>query len=188
MRRPSAVVRLLAVPLVVPLLGLAACSGEAPAADPGPSADPARSAARESLVQVFAGDQPTEQGLAEGECFADELLADVTPGDLQEYGVLDQDYAVVAGRGSLPPGLAKPWAESQLHCVSFLEASTRAQRAATKGRLDAPAYRSCLADAVDEAQALEGTTAALQGEWGDPALARLGSAQSACAGRATPAD
>lgn len=182
MRRSAAV-------LLVLVLGATACSGgddgAAGGSDGSGSATGGDQRARESLTRMFAGDHPAGEGVAEGRCFADRLLADVTPEELQEHGILDADLEPAAGHGSLPGDVATPWAEAQLECLSFYDASTRAQRAATKGRLDEAAYRACLEAAVDEDQAVAGTAAALQGDWDHRALAELGRAQSTCAEQAT---
>jgi hypothetical protein len=188
MRRPAAPTWWPSTVVVLALLlGASGCSGGDEEASRRAATEAVdREVARNSLAGMFAGDQPDAQGRAEGRCFADRLLDEVTPEDLQEHGVLDEDHGPAAGHGSLPEELATPWAEAQLACVSFYEASTRAQRAATKGRLDEAAYRSCLEAAVDEAEAVAGTAAALRGDWDDRALEELSRAQSSCASETAP--
>ncbi len=57
--------------------GLVACSGAASSADD--PAGPDTQAVRAELVALFAGDHPGQDSTEAGECFADELLDQVSP-------------------------------------------------------------------------------------------------------------
>jgi hypothetical protein len=168
------------------VLALAGCqSGQSdPAGDPGATPDPA--AIRSGLASLFAGDHPGSRENAEGKCFAEKLTATVTPEQLRSAGVLDASYDVVAEPPPLPEEVAAEWADAQLACADFVEASTRAQVKVTKGDLDSEAYAACLRGKLSDDEIRAAVAASLAGEFDSAAVAELSAAQSACAKRAAP--
>lgn len=168
--------------LIGSVLALTACtaSDEDP---PAPAADPTvdESALADGLAAMYAGDNAEPDDVAEGECFADELLAGTMPEALREGGLLDSSYAVVTEIPTLEEDLAGTVADAQLACTDFIADSTAAQVSITKGKLDAEAYAACLRDELDDAAIRASVVASLMGEWDDPALVRLSEAQAGCA-------
>jgi hypothetical protein len=175
MRRPS----LLLVAFVLALAGCQSEGGDEPA--DGPTPDP--SAIRDGLATLFAGDHPGARENAEGVCFAERLTAAVSPEQLQTAGVLDASYDVVREPPPLPADVAGEWADAQLACADFVEASTRAQVKVTKGDLDGPRYAACLRGRLTETQIRAAVVSSLRGDFDDPAVADLSEAQDACARR-----
>jgi hypothetical protein len=166
------------------LLAAAGCSGDEPAGSDSP--DPALADARAGLAALFAGDHPGARDVANGECFAEELTATTSLDALQAAGVLDSSYDVVADLPPLREDVAQAWADAQFACTDFVEESTRAQQAATKGGVEAEAYAACLRDTLDEDEMKAAVVDSLVGNWQGPALLALGRAQSDCAEDAVP--
>lgn len=181
MPRLFALVRALVLGLV---LALAGCQSD----DAGPSAAPTpdSSAIRSGLASLFAGDHPGPREIAEGKCFAGKLTAAVSPQQLQSAGVLDASYDVVTDPPPLPEDVAGEWADAQLACADFVEASTRAQEKVTHGDLDAEAYAACLHQSLTDDDIRAAVAASLSGDFGADEVAALSGAQSACAKRAKP--
>ena len=150
---------------------------------PPPATTVDEAALAEGLAAMYAGDNPDPDDVAEGECFADELLASTMPDVLRDGGLLDASYAVVTEIPTLAEDLAGTVADAQLACTDFVEDSTAAQVSITKGSLDADAYAGCLRDALDDDAIRASVVASLMGEWEDPALVRLSEAQTGCARR-----
>ena len=164
----------------LPLL-LTGCSGDD--AD-GPRADePVPATVRDGLATLFAGDHADVTTEQQGRCFAEELLDRVSLDRLHAAGVVD-GAVVVTDRTTLPPDLAADWADAQMQCVDFVEASTRAQVAVSKGAVDDAAYAACLRSAVDDATVRAALVAGLTGAFDDPAVDRLATAQDDCAAQA----
>lgn len=168
-------------PLVAAALLLAAvgCSEDEPAGSDSP--DPALGDARAGLAALFAGDHPGPRDVANGECFAEELTGTTSLDALQAAGVLDPSYDVVPDLPTLRPDVAQAWADAQFACTDFVEESTRAQQAATKGRVDEEAYAACLRETLGEDEMKAAVVDSLVGNWQGPALLALGRAQSDCA-------
>jgi hypothetical protein len=179
----------LVIALVLALvLSLGACQsgGSDPngGSDGGPTPDP--SAIRSGLASLFAGDHPGSRENTEGACFAEKLTAAVSPEKLQSAGVLDASYDVVADPPPLPEDVAGDWADAQLACADFVEASTRAQVKVTKGDLDGEAYATCLHRRLSDDEIRAAVAASLSGDFDAAAVAELSSAQSQCAKAAKP--
>lgn len=168
------------------VLALGGCQsdGSDPGSEGGPSADP--SAIRSGLAALFAGDHPGSRENAEGRCFAEKLTAAVSPERLRSAGVLDSSYDVVAEPPALPQDVAGDWADAQLACIDFVEASTRAQVKVTHGDLDGPAYAACLRHELTDDEIRAAVTASLSGSFDAPEVAALSTAQSTCARSAKP--
>ena len=177
-----------AVLLLVALGGLTACTDDdaapaspspAPPAAPATAADPG--AVRSGLADLYAGTGAAEgASRAEGECFADALLGRLSPVELRDAGVLDRDLQVIDDVPPLDPETAAAWVDAQLTCTDFYAESARAQKAATKGAVDAQAYAACLRKALTEEQLRAALAQALGGDLAGPAVARLGAAQAGC--------
>ncbi|MGH3334352.1 MAG: hypothetical protein ACRDOZ_00925, partial [Nocardioides sp.] len=149
-----------------------------------PTADP--SGIRADLASLFAGDHPGARENAEGRCFAEQLTAAVSPGQLRSAGVLDASYDVVAEPPPLPEDVAGDWADAQLACADFVEASTRAQVKVTKGNLDGEAYAACLRRKLTDDEIRAAVAASLSGDFDAAEVGDLSAAQSACAKLAAP--
>jgi hypothetical protein len=161
------------------LLGVVGCSADESSGSR--STDPEVADARAGLAALFAGDHPGPRDTANGECFAEELTSTTSLDALREAGVLDASYGVVEDLPALRPDVAEAWADAQFACTDFVEESTRAQQAATKGGVDGEAYAACLRGALDEAEMKAAVVDSLVGNWQGPALLSLGRAQSDCA-------
>jgi hypothetical protein len=163
------------------LLAIGGCRSGGSDPDRGVSPTPDPATIRSGLASLFAGDHPGTRENTEGACFAEKLTGDVSPERLRAAGVLDASYDVVADLPPLPKDVAGEWADAQLACADFVEASTRAQVEVTKGDLDEEAYAACLRRRRTHDDIRAAVAASLSGDFDSPAVARLSSAQSACA-------
>jgi hypothetical protein len=174
-----AVRALAAVVLLVPVAALAGCSGDDGTGDA--SSDAAVTRARDGLAALFAGDHPEARQQAAARCFAEELTRTTSLDALQAAGVLDSSYDVEAEAPVLREDVAQAWADAQFACTDFVEESTRAQQAATKGRIEDAPYADCLRSQLTEAEMKAAVVDSLTGDWQGADLLRLGRAQSDCA-------
>jgi hypothetical protein len=159
-------------------VGLTGCSGDdadRPAVD-----EPVPATVRDGLATLFAGDHPDRTTEEQARCFSEELLGRAGLDRLHAAGVVDGSV-VVTDLDTLPPDLAADWADAQMACTDFVEASTRAQVAVSKGAVDADAYAACLRDALDDATVRAALVAGLTGSFEDPSVDRLAAAQDDCA-------
>lgn len=179
MRRTSVLV-------IALLLAVGGCASGGSERDGSASPTPAPSAIRSDLASLFAGDHPGTRENAEGACFADKLTAAVSPDRLRAAGVLDASYDVVADLPPLPKDVADDWADAQLACADFVEASTRAQVKVTHGDLDGGAYASCLRARVTKEEIRAAVAASLTGHFDAAEVSTLSHAQTTCAEQATP--
>ncbi|MGZ4496826.1 MAG: hypothetical protein ACXVWZ_05035 [Nocardioides sp.] len=166
--------------LAVLLLGLAGgCSGHHDTPD-GPQPTPDRAAIGTGLARLFAGDHPSAADTADGECFARQLAARVTPDQLRAAGVLDASYAVVDAVPVLDQRVGEAWVQAQLACVDVVEASARAAVQLSHGAVDPGRYAACLRAAVDPDAIHAALLAGLTGHLDGPEVQRLADAQAAC--------
>lgn len=168
--------------------GLVACSGDDDPGQAQPRDDAATEQVRSELVAFFAGDHSGEDSTEVGECFADDLLDHVSPEELRTGGALTADNEVNLEGTRLSETVATAWTDAQFACTDFVEESTKAQVALSKGKLDTDVYAACLADRLDETTIREATVAALMADWAEPAVEEMTVAQSVCAKTALPAD
>lgn len=173
-------------------LSVAGCSDDRPASSPGADVDrsaelPDSAGLRDGLADLYAGTGATDAGAKTAGCFADALLERTEPESLAEAGLV-VDGAVVDEAPRLPEATARDWYAAQSACTDYVTVSARAQRAATKGRIDEAAYERCLRGALTDAQIEAAVVATLSGSWDDPAVGRLGGAQSDCADETLPGD
>ena len=184
----------------VALLVLATgCTGSAepqaqpPAASPTPVQEPveepvASAGVRDALAAAYAGDRSSPEERAEAACFAEELVERADVATLQAAGLLDQDGTVPDPLPVLDEEVAGAWVDAQEACADFVEVSTRALTAQSKGRLDAEAYAACLRAELTAEQLREAQVQALSGQMAGPEVAALTQAQGTCAARALPSD
>lgn len=166
------------------LPGLAGCGSETEAEAVTLSASP--ETVRSSLVELYAGDRASDDATSAAECFADDLLDRVTPEDLRDGGVLDDAYAPRTRATALDRPVAEAWTEAQMSCTDFVEQSTEAQEALTKGRLDADAYAACLDGRLDEETIRAASVSTLMARLDDPAVGEMSVAQSECSVLSVP--
>ena len=170
--------------LVAFALLLGGCTSDEAEPSGGPTPDP--SEIRAGLAALFAGDHPGTRETTEGQCFAEKLTKAVSLQELRSAGVLDASYDVVSEPPPLPAAVAAQWADAQLACSDFVEASTRAQVKVTHGDLDGKAYAACLRARMTPARIRTAVVSSLMGNFDDAAVAVLSEAQTACAQRAKP--
>ncbi|MCW2851155.1 MAG: hypothetical protein JWM84_819 [Nocardioides sp.] len=186
-------IRSLAALALVALLGGGCSGGDADEEDPRPpspatSSEVDEAGLRDGLVGLWVGDDAGPEDTATGECFADALLASSTPEGLRAAGILDDTGAVVAELPVLDEAGAALWVDAQLACTDFVTESTRAQVAATKGKVDRAAYEACLRGALTEDQQRDAAIASVMGDLSGHAVAALSRAQLTCVQRALPPD
>jgi hypothetical protein len=177
MSRPSLLLAALAL-----LLG--GCQSEEAEPTHGPTPDPVE--IRAALAALFAGDHPGTRETNEGECFAEKLTAEVSPEQLRSAGVLDASYDVMTEPPPLPAAVAGAWADAQLSCSDFVDASTRAQVKVTHGDLDGKAYATCLRARMTRAGIRAAVVSSLMGDFDDAAVTDLSQEQTTCARHAKP--
>lgn len=174
---------------VVAVLALSACEGGDP--DGGPDPSPVASANISSadlapgLAALYAGQAPSPEEADESDCFAEALLGRLGDDELVAAGIV-VDGAVVTALPVLDVDTATQWVEAQHECVDFVEVSTRALGAQSKGKVAAEAYAGCLRAAVTDAQVDDALVDTLTGSFDSPAVAALGQAQADCARSASP--
>ncbi|MCD4533233.1 hypothetical protein LRP67_03955 [Nocardioides sp. cx-169] len=172
------------------------CSGEGePGATPSPPPPSASEHAgadepslRAGLVRLWVGDDATAEDTETGECFADALIEASTPQQLAGAGILDGSHTVVAELPVLDRAGAELWVDAQLACTDLVAESTRAQVAATKGKVDRTAYEACLRDALTEQQLREAAEEAVMGNLAGDAVSAFSAAQLTCVQQALPPD
>ncbi|GEP36228.1 hypothetical protein NSZ01_39960 [Nocardioides szechwanensis] len=173
--------------LLLPAVLLLGCTGgddePAPAA---PTIDTA--AVQQALVGLWVGDDVTAEATQAGECFAAALTDSATPDELRDAGLLDESYAVPPVLPPLGREGAELWVDAQFKCVDFVSESARAQVAATKGKVDATAYETCLRKALTEDQLYEAAVQSVMGDFGGDAVAAFSQAQLDCVQQALPPD
>jgi hypothetical protein len=162
---------------------LTACSGDEPSDEEG--AGPDRTVVEEGLAALFAGDHASERDGESGACFAEELVDRAGVERLTEAGVLADDGRVVEALPTFDEETAGLWVDAQLACVDYVEESTEALAAQTKGELDREVYAACLRDAITDGAIREAMVATLMGRFDAPAVTTLSDAQVGCRGSAT---
>lgn len=186
--RPGRTAALLLL-VAITLPGLAACGGEAEA-ETVPADAASQAEVRSALVGLYAGKAGGggQRTADDAECFADGLLEQVTPAQLRDGGVLDASYEPQTEVPTLDRTVAEAWTAAQMSCTDFVEESTRAQEALTKGRLDADAYATCLDGRLDAATIHDASVSTLMARWDDPSVGEMSVAQSECSVLSVPRD
>jgi hypothetical protein len=171
---------------VVAAVLLAGCSDDEP--DGRSSATPDRAEVEEGLAALFAGDHSTERDDASGACFAEELVDRAGVERLTEAGILTDAGTVAPELPAFDDETAGLWVDAQFACVDYVEESTRALSAQTKGRLDQKAYAACLRDALTDEQIRAAVVATLTGDWEAEEVTALSDAQGGCTTASLPAE
>lgn len=177
--------------LLVPL-GAGCSSADDPAAAPEDELSSpvpvAEAEIRRELAQLFSGDHSSRTARREGRCFVDALLDRTDAPALAEAGVIGDDGHVAATLPVLETPLAEDWVDAQAECTDFVEASTEALTAQSKGKLDGRRYARCLDRSLSPEQIRTALVRALTGGMQGTEVATLSDAQATCAGAALPAD
>jgi len=169
--------------VLLAVLALAGCSDDEPD-DDDPS--PSRTAVEQGLTDLYAGDHATEQDTESGACFAAELVDRAGVDRLRGAGIITETGDVVAELPTFEEETARLWVDAQFACVDYVEESTRALTAQTKGTLDPEAYAACLRDALTDEELRAAVTATLTGAWDAAEVAALSDAQGRCTTEALP--
>jgi hypothetical protein len=148
-------------------------------ADPGGEADPGPPTVRQQLVSFVVGAYATEEDVAEGECFADKVLSQITEDELVESDVLSLEKAD-GFVPRVPKRMASLWADAQFECTSYIKLASRAQAFATNNQLDLLTYSTCFGRRIGEARAKEATRAALVRNFESKAWRELRAAEAYC--------
>lgn len=167
------------------LPALVGCTADAEA-DTVASSAASPAEVRAGLVDLYAGERATSDDVAAAECFADDLLERVTPDELRDGGVLDASFRTREKAATLDRTLAVAWVEAQMTCTDFVEESTEAQEALTKGHLDADAYAACLEGRLDDDTIRDASVSTLMARFDDPAVGEMSVAQSECSVLSVP--
>lgn len=165
---------------------LGGCSDDEP--DDGGGAGPDRTGVADGLAELYAGDHATDQDAESGACFAEELLDRAGVERLRNAGIVTDAGAVAAELPAFDEETARLWVDAQFACVDYVEESTRALAAQTKGRLDQAAYAACLRDALSDDELHAAVEATLTGSWDAPEVTALSEAQGRCTTEALPAE
>ena len=175
------------VALLLPALLLPGCSGDSDEPARGP-AEVDVAAIQQGLVGLWGGDDATPEDTATGECFAVALTDSATPDELRDARILDASYAVVPQLPFLDREGAELWVDAQFACTDFVTESTRAQVAATKGKVDRTAYETCLRATLTPDQLREAAIQSVMGDLGGASVAAFSQAQLDCVQQALPPD
>ncbi|MDO9457873.1 hypothetical protein [Nocardioides sp.] len=184
-------------PALLLTLALTACdAGESPepAATPTSTATtqddeqaaPVADAVRRGVAALYVGDHPTPEQVAEGECFADALLQRLDGDALAAAGIVQDDGAVAPAVPALDVATAEAWVAAQGDCTDFVEVSSRALVAQSKGKVAADVYADCLREALTDDEVDQALVDTLTGRFDTPAVTALSEAQARCAGAASP--
>ena len=175
--------RLLA--LCLPVVVLASGCTDERTEPPPPPADTSETQLRDGLSALWTGDNPTTEDTAAADCFAREFLDRPTIDQLRTTGIITEAEAVVTALPILDPELAGIWVDAQFACVSYIEGSTRAVSAQSRGTLNEEAYAACLREDLTDDQIRTALVSGLSGNPDAAALDVLSQAQAECARSAT---
>jgi hypothetical protein len=189
----------LALPSLAVLLLMTATSCDAeqttdrdPASSTGPSAEssstPYSQAVRAGVAALYAGNAPTPEEAAESGCFAGALLQRLTPAEAAAAGIVGADGAVATVLPVLDVPTAQVWVAAQRACGDFVEVSTRALGAQSKGKVGADTYAACLREAISGDAIDAALVDTLTGGFDSPEVMALAEAQAGCARAASPAE
>lgn len=145
---------------------------------------PDRATVERGLAALYAGDHAATRDEEAGVCFATELVDRAGLGALQDAGIVTDDGQVARELPTFDPTTAELWVEAQFACVDYVEESTRAVLAQSKGRIDRTRYADCLRAALTEAEMRDAVAASLTGSWDAPEVTALADAQQRCQRRA----
>ncbi len=146
---------------------------------------PDRAVVEQGIADLYAGDHATEQDTESGACFAAELLDRADVGLLQDAGIITESGEVATELPAFDEETATLWVDAQFECVDYVEESTRALLAQTKGKLEQKTYAACLREALTDDQLRAAVQATLTGAWDAPEVTDLANAQADCRRKAT---
>ena len=175
--------------VVLAALLLAGCSGDEPGdgGDGSSDAGPDRAVVERSLAELYAGDHATARDDASGACFAEELVDRAGIDRLRDVGIVAAS-GEVAELPEFDEETARLWVDAQFACVDYVEESTRALAAQSKGRIDQETYAACLRDALTDDELRAAVVATLSGDWEAGAVTALSKAQADCSAASQPAE
>lgn len=150
---------------------------------PTPTAD--GTALVKGLASLYAGDHPSRSDVEAGACFGEELLERAGYDRLVDAGIVDSSGRVVTELPQFDEETARLWVDAQFACVDFVEESTQALSAQTKGKLDGAAYAGCLRDALSDSEIRDAVVATLVGSFDAAEVQALSDAQVSCRDEAT---
>lgn len=168
--------------LLLAALLLTGCSDDEPNQE-----DSSTQAVEQGIADLYAGDHATEEDSEAGACFASELVERAGVDLLRDAGILTESGVAT----ELPPfedETARLWVDAQFACTDYVEESTRALVAQSKGGLDPEAYAACLREALTDDELREAVVASLTGAWETPEVNKLADAQGRCSTAAVPPD
>ena len=105
---------------------------------------------------------------------------------LRDAGIVTDSGDVATELPGFDEETARLWVEAQFACTDYIEESTRALVAQSKGTIDAEAYAACLREAITDDELREAVVASLTGAWQTPEVNKLADAQARCSSGAAP--
>ena len=141
-------------------------------------------AVEQGIADLYAGDHATEEDSEAGACFASELVERAGVERLRDAGIVADSGEVPTELPAFDDETARLWVEAQFACTDYVEESTRALVAQSKGKLDPEAYAACLREAITDAELREAVVASLTGAWEAPEVNKLADAQARCSSAA----
>ncbi|HWM74744.1 MAG TPA: hypothetical protein VNQ53_13425 [Nocardioides sp.] len=162
---------------------LVGCSDDEPV-----KKDPNTDAVEQGIADLYAGDHATDEDSVAGACFASELVDRAGVDGLRDAGIVTESGGVATELPAFEEETARLWVEAQFACTDYIDESTRALVAQSKGRLDPKAYADCLRGAITDDELREAVVASLTGAWETPEVNKLADAQARCSAAAVPPD
>ena len=167
--------------LLLAALLLVGCSDDEPE-----RSDASTEAVEDGIADLYAGDHATEQDSEAGACFAAELVDRAGLDGLRDAGIVTDSGDVATELPGFDEETARLWVEAQFACTDYIEESTRALVAQSKGKIDPEAYAACLREAITDDELREAVVASLTGAWETPEVNKLADAQAQCSSGAAP--
>ncbi len=167
--------------LLLTALLLVGCSDDEP-----DKKDPNTDAVEQGIADLYAGDHATEEDSEAGACFASELVDRAGVEGLRDAGIVTESGGVATELPGFDEETARLWVEAQFACTDYVEESTRALVAQSKGKIDPEAYAACLREALTDDELREAVVASLTGAWETPEVNKLADAQGRCSSAALP--
>ncbi|HET9420549.1 MAG TPA: hypothetical protein VFO49_05385 [Nocardioides sp.] len=167
--------------LVLAALLLVGCSDDEPERE-----EASTEAVEQGIADLYAGDHATEEDSEAGACFASELVDRAGLDGLRDAGIVAESGEVATELPAFEEETARLWVEAQFACTDYIEESTRALVAQSKGKLDPEAYAACLREAITDAELREAVVASLTGAWDAPEVNKLADVQAQCSSSSLP--
>jgi hypothetical protein len=167
--------------LLLSALILVGCSDDEPERN-----DASTEAVEEGIADLYAGDHATDEDSETGACFAAELVDRAGIDGLRDAGIVTDSDEVATELPAFEEETARLWVEAQFACTDYIEESTRALVAQSKGKLDPEAYAECLRAAITDAELREAVVASLTGAWEAPEVNKLAAVQAQCSSASLP--